>query len=151
SRALRSPGSGERQALAAIDRRWKELAESKDSIRCIGDSVPPYIRDRSVPVSEHTTNSSTTRPWGDLLFQIIRVLQPSAALELGTCVGLSGSYIASAMRANNRGHLWTLEGMLDSAKLADETFSILDLSERVTTVVGRFADTLDGALKNGPY
>jgi predicted O-methyltransferase YrrM len=96
-------------------------------------------------------NTSTGRPWGDVLFQIVRASQPTAALELGTCVGLSGSYIASAIKLNNRGHLWTIEGMIDSAKVASETFSVLGVSNRVTQIVGRFSDKLDSAFQSGPF
>jgi predicted O-methyltransferase YrrM len=151
ARALRWPSRDERRAWAAIDQRWKDLSKRTDPIRLVGASVPPNVVGRSVPVGEHTMNTSTTRPWGDFLFQLVRVIQPQAALELGTCVGLSASYIAAAMQINNRGHLWTLEGIADSAKIARETFSVLGLSDRVTTIVGRFIDTLDTALKNGPY
>src|SRR5262249_1845494 len=120
-------------------------------IRVIGDSVPPHLVGQTVGVAEHATNSSTRRPWGDFLYHLMRVLQPHRALELGTCVGLSGSYIAAGLKANEKGHLWTLEGMPDSVRIANETFSVLGLADRVTTITGRFLDTLDGALKNGPF
>jgi predicted O-methyltransferase YrrM len=152
SRTLRPwPPSDERLAFSTITQRLEELRNRTDAIRVVGDSVPPHIAGRTILVGEHAANSSTARPWGDVLFQLVRVMQPTNVLELGTCVGMSGSFIAAALRLNNRGHLWTLEGMPDSAAIANETFSSLGLADRVTTIVGRFADTLDMALTNGPY
>lgn len=150
-RAIRGPSREEKAVWSAIDRRWSELAQRTDDLRYIGDSVPPSLKGSTVPLAQQATNGSTTRPWGDLLFQIVRVRKPRSVLELGTCVGFSGSYIASAMKMNDNGHLWTLEGMVDSAKVADETFAALGLSDRVTTIVGRFHDTLDKAIANGPF
>jgi predicted O-methyltransferase YrrM len=151
ARALRWPSPIENAAFSAIDQRWHDLSKSPDVIRVIGDSVPPHLLGQTVPVAEHTMNTSTRRPWGDVLFQLVRVLQPTAVLELGTCVGMSGAYLASAMRINNKGHLYTLEGMPDSASVARETFSALGVSERVTIIVGRFNDTLGDAFKHAPY
>jgi predicted O-methyltransferase YrrM len=148
---VRVQSGADRRFYSAIDARWRDLSNRTDAIRLLGDSVPPHLLGQTVGVAEHTTNSSTTRPWGDLLYHLMRVLQPHKAIELGTCVGLSGSYIASGLKANNKGHLWTLEGMPDSVRVANETFSTLGLSDRVTTITGKFADTLDDAVKNGPF
>jgi predicted O-methyltransferase YrrM len=41
--------------------------------------------------------------------------------------------------------------MPDSAAVARETFAALGVAGRVTVMVGRFADTLDEAVKKGPF
>jgi hypothetical protein len=106
SRSLRLvPTTAERQSYSAITRRLDHLRNRTDTIDVTGDSVPPHMLGRKIVLGEHAANASTTRPWGDFLFQLIRVTQPTAALELGTCVGMSASFMAAAMQINRRGHL----------------------------------------------
>ena len=47
---------------------------------------------------------------------------------------------------NNKGHLWTLEGSPEMAKLAKSTYADLGLAERVTLTVGPFRQTLSPTL-----
>jgi predicted O-methyltransferase YrrM len=94
---------------------------------------------------------SSTRPWVNLLFQVIRVTQPRAALEMGTCIGISGSYLASAMRLNEKGDLWTIDGSPEVAEIARQTFATLGLTDYVTSIIGRFDKTLAPTLTNGPF
>jgi predicted O-methyltransferase YrrM len=88
--------------------------------------------------------------WCRVLYYLTRLHQPTAVLELGTCVGISGAYIAAALRANDRGHLWTLEGSPLKAELAKETFDRLGLANWATVEVGPFSGTFDRTLEAMP-
>jgi len=95
-------------------------------------------------------NSSESFRWVFLLFKLIRKSQPLVCLELGTAVGISGSYLAAALELNLRGKLVTLEGADALAALASENFLKLGL-KKTEIVVGRFQDTLrPTAVKNEP-
>lgn len=83
--------------------------------------------------------------WTSVLFQLVRKFQPNAIIELGCCVGISGSYQAAAQKLNNRGRLWTLEGASELAAVSRGHFAELGL-DNVTVVQGRFQDTLDGVI-----
>lgn len=94
----------------------------------------------------------TSKPyrWSLLLFKLVRKFEPSVCLELGTSLGISTAYQAAGLKLNREGGIVTLEGAESSAALARENFQGLDL-DNVTTVVGRFQDTLDGVLdRYGP-
>ena len=65
---------------------------------------------------------------------------------MGTCVGVSAAYIASALKLNDHGRLITLEGSPALADIARDTLQRLDL-DRVEDRTGRFSETLDPALK----
>lgn len=82
-----------------------------------------------------------------MLFRMIRHLRPVSCLELGTCVGISASYQASALKLNGSGQLITLEGSPEIAKLARETLAQLELTN-ATVVTGPFYQTLPGALES---
>lgn len=90
----------------------------------------------------------TSKPafWGVFLFKLIRKLQPLSCVEMGTCVGISASYQAAALKLNSKGKLLTLEGSPDVAKVAQKTFAFLDL-DNVSVISGPFHETLKHALQ----
>ena len=83
--------------------------------------------------------------WSLLLFKLIREFKPSNSIELGTCLGISGAYQASALKLNKSGRLVTLEGANSLAALAEKNFQQLGL-DNVHVVSGRFQDILDTVL-----
>lgn len=85
--------------------------------------------------------------WALLLFMLIRKLKPENCLEMGTCLGFSAAYQASAIESNKQGELVTLEGQQSLASIARENFEKLDL-KNIKIIVGLFQDTLGDALKD---
>lgn len=79
--------------------------------------------------------------WGNLMFSIIRNYQPSRCLELGTSLGISGSYQLAAMKINKKGELITIEGAGQVAKKAVENFQKLEY-QNYSVEVGKFSDVL---------
>jgi len=68
-------------------------------------------------------------------------------VELGTCVGISASYITAALEINGKGELLSLEGSPEIAKIATETLGNLNL-KKGTVVVGSFNEILGGVLES---
>jgi len=89
--------------------------------------------------------SSKSQFWAFFLFRLLRELRPSVCLELGTCLGISASYQAAALKLNQAGKIVTLEGSESLSSLAKQHFQTLGL-DNVTVVVGRFQDTLSRTL-----
>jgi predicted O-methyltransferase YrrM len=88
--------------------------------------------------------------WVLVLFKLIRKYKPLSCLELGTCMGLSASFQASALRLNGSGKIVTLEGADPLASIAEKNFQILGLNN-INIIVGRFQDTLHNVLSEyGP-
>jgi predicted O-methyltransferase YrrM len=100
-------------------------------------------RDRTVA---QMSGASKSPFWAGLLFRLIRNLGATKGLELGTCLGVSAAYQASAMELNGHGHLFTLEGAPALAEISRRHLESLGLGGRVSIVLGRFEDTLDGVL-----
>lgn len=84
--------------------------------------------------------------WALMLFTLIRQLRPQSSLELGTCVGISASYQAAALKLNGTGRLTSLEGSPEIARIARETLGALELTN-ATIVTGPFHQTLSAALE----
>ena len=94
------------------------------------------------------SRASKPQFWACILFKLVRHFKPKNGLELGTCVGISGAYEASAQVLNdsNNGSMITLEGSDSTANLASNNFKKLGL-DNITVVTGKFEDTLDAVLK----
>ncbi len=93
--------------------------------------------------------ASRTQPTALVLFQVIRKMKPRTCFELGTCLGISGCYQASALKLNGVGKLITMEGADAFATVAAKNFAALQL-DNVEIVRGRFQDTLPGLLAANP-
>jgi predicted O-methyltransferase YrrM len=101
-------------------------------------------------VGEKCRSSSELYFWVLILFKLIRKFKPTSCLELGTCMGISAAFQASALNLNGNGKIVTLEGAAPLASIAEKNFQLLDL-KNVSVVEGRFQDTLHQVLnENSP-
>jgi predicted O-methyltransferase YrrM len=101
--------------------------------------------ERGVPIKTtigKVARASKSAPWGELLFHLVRRRRPMHVLEMGTCVGMSASYIAAALELNGRGRLVTIEGASSVAAIARDTFQRLGYTDRVEVVEGPFHRSL---------
>jgi len=83
--------------------------------------------------------------WAVLLFHLVRNHKPAVCLELGTSLGISGSYQAAALNLNGNGKLITIEGSPEIASRAAKHFNALGL-KNVIGVQGLFDEKLPGVL-----
>jgi predicted O-methyltransferase YrrM len=91
-------------------------------------------------------NSCKSYLWSLFLFKLIRKFQPGTCIELGTCLGISAAYQATALNLNGNGKIITLEGAEKLASISEENFRELYL-DNVKVVKGRFQDTIETVLK----
>jgi predicted O-methyltransferase YrrM len=83
--------------------------------------------------------------WCRLLHNIVRATEAKNCVEMGTSLGISACYIASALPPDGR--LVTMEGAPAVAGMACETLRALVPAARAEIVVGPFRDTLDTVLE----
>lgn len=146
----------ERALIDRIESKRMALIDSDDDLTIIDfgtgedPSRPAALHGTGVvskrPVSQLAGRTSKPPFWALLLFKIIREFRPSTCIELGTCLGISAAYQASAQRLNQKGEIITLEGSESLASLAIQNLQELGL-ENTQVVVGRFIDTLDAVLE----
>lgn len=84
--------------------------------------------------------------WAQFLFQLVRETKPQSCIEMGTCLGISASYLGAALKLNGSGKLVTLEGAPSIADFARGQLNSLDL-DNVAVVTGQFSDTLASTLE----
>lgn len=150
--------SEERLAIASIEEVRKSLEENNNVIdirdygagkddeqRSYEGSDEAVIKHREI--GDICRSASKNQLWGQFLFHLIRQFKPDRCVEMGTCLGISASFISSALKLNGSGSLITLEGSPPQSEIARETFRRLGL-ENVTVRLGRFQDTLVPALND---
>lgn len=95
-------------------------------------------------VKEVAKSSLKPKKYSQLLFRIIDAYQPNNILELGTSLGITTSYLASA-KAN--ANVITMEGASAIAAIAKENFASLQL-QNIDIVQGNFDFTLDEVVQH---
>ena len=129
--------------VRAIERRRAALAAD----RTTRNTRLPGQRARHQPLGDITARVATGQRWGLALLRLTRALAPVHVVELGTSVGISGSYLAAGLQAGGGvGRLSTLEGVPEIAAEARCTFEAVGLTHRVEVIEGRFNDTLGAVL-----
>jgi len=149
--------SEERDFIALIEQRRSFLLSSDKMINVIDYGAGSSSSNRSKEEMEggfqskeliaNICRASKPKFWAVLLFKLVRKLEPLSCVELGSCVGISTSYQAMALKLNGRGNLLTLEGSPEIAKIARETLSTLNL-KNTSVITGPFNKTLKGALES---
>jgi predicted O-methyltransferase YrrM len=92
-------------------------------------------------VARLSTNASRPESQGRLLHAIVSAIRPTNGIELGTCVGLSAAYQATAMPAGVRRAFVTCEGAPELAAAAASNLRGLGI-DWARVVPGRFDDTV---------
>jgi len=78
------------------------------------------------------------KKYSRLLFRIIQHYQSKNILELGTCLGITTSYLANG---NAAAQVFTMEGAQQIAQVANENFEKLSL-KNIRLIQGNFDETL---------
>jgi predicted O-methyltransferase YrrM len=132
------------QSIERIEAERRRLLD-RDDLLVDGSLGEGCLHDRGVRVCDACAVSKAQKP-ALMLYWLVRALEPQRVLELGTNVGVSSSYLATALEANSKtGRLMTLEVSQYRQRLASEVHANLGL-DNVSYSVGLFADRLAEAM-----
>lgn len=145
----------EHELIALIEKRRSFLLNSDKEIAVIDYGAGTLASNRTKKEMEQGVPSTalvadickSSKPlfWAIFLFKLIQRIKPLSCIELGSCVGISASYQATALNINGKGTIVTLEGSPEIAKIAQETLDRLKI-QNASVVTGRFLQTFNGAL-----
>lgn len=93
-------------------------------------------------ISSIAKSALKPKKFGQLLFRMVNHFRPKTILELGTSLGITTSYLATA---NHDAEVITMEGAPEIAKQALKHFQYIGI-KNIEQVVGNFDDYLDGVL-----
>ncbi|MFT7184539.1 MAG: putative O-methyltransferase YrrM [Oceanicoccus sp.] len=71
---------------------------------------------------------------GRLLHWLVRVHAPETIVEIGTSVGYSALWMASALKKNGKGHLWTIESHAARFARAAANIEEAEVKEWITQI-----------------
>lgn len=94
-------------------------------------------------VSEIAKTSLAPAAQGQLLFKLVNKMKSGVIIELGTCLGITTSYLMAARKSAT---VYTLEGNEDLLSIAEGVFKQLQL-KNYKTIAGNFDDTLPALLE----
>jgi len=127
-----------------IEKLRKELCRSNQSISITDFGAGSHINNsKRRKLKDIAKNSAKNSKYGKLLYRIIKYYKPKNILELGTSLGISTLYLAKA-RENTK--VYTLEGCPQTAKIAEQNFSKLDV-KNINLTLGDFQNTLKKTLQ----
>jgi len=132
-------------AYSQIENLREQLLNNKTIIEVEdfgAGSVVSKTKERSV--SDIVKHAAKNKKLAQLLFRIADYYQPKNMIELGTSLGISSAYLASA---SPKAKLFTIEGSSEIAKIADKNFQSLAL-KNIRLETGNFDNVLPGILKN---
>jgi len=126
-----------------IESLRKELLGNNDSIEVedfgAGSAVIPF---KNRKIKDIASTSLKKKKYAQLLFRIAKYYRCKNIVELGTSLGISTSYLASA---NDNSNVITLEGSHNIAKIALHNFRKIGL-HTIELVEGDFEKTLPLAI-----
>ena len=146
----------EKDALRLIDDLRNELENSTETITVtdygagdpdadMSEAEMVAGKDSERRVADICKVAASPAKWGKLIFKIVREFKPARILELGTSLGISGSYQLAGIELNQKGELITIEGSDEVAKIASRNFKKLGYSS-FSVLQGRFNGVLPGIL-----
>lgn len=132
------------QAPAAIEALRKKLLKD-ERVLTVDDfgagSRLAATRERSV--QQLAASAAKPKKYAQLLFRLVKHYQPKTILELGTSLGITTAYLATA---NPEATVTTVEGSEAIAAVAKENFKALKL-QNVQPLIGNFNDVLPSLLQ----
>jgi predicted O-methyltransferase YrrM len=131
-------------SYAAIEEARKRLLKDHQIIEVEDKGAGSTVSKSSQrKISEIARSALKSPKYAQLLFRIVNYYQPAHILELGTSLGITTAYLASA---NANAKLTTIEGSPAIAAKALENFKRLDF-RNINLVTGDFKHALKPALE----
>lgn len=100
------------------------------------------INSKKRSIKQIAKTSLAPKKYSELIFKLANFINANNKLEIGTCLGITTSYLAAQ---NKKAHIYTLEGAAEIYKIANTLFNDLNLLN-VNAIKGNFNDTLQNVL-----
>lgn len=127
-----------------IESRRKELLQDSNSIDVVDFGAGSInFNSKQRKMQDIASSSLSPKKYAQLLFRLIRYSNSKNILEVGSSLGISGSYLALA---NVNSRCVTLEGAPSIANVAKQSFESCS-AKNIEIIVGNFSETLPTALK----
>lgn len=137
--------SFEQEDLAVFERCESYRNELKGRDEKISFHV--FGSDKEQTVSEICRKASSPEIWCRFLYLLTKKVTPKNILEIGTNLGVSGSYLLEAIAGNIDGKLTTMEGVSQLCDISSRQFSKIVSRDKFNIEEGLYQDTFPEILK----
>jgi predicted O-methyltransferase YrrM len=125
-----------------IEKLREQLITSNNKIRCTDMGAGSAISSNKT-VGSIAKHSAKSAKQAQLLFRLVNFFEPETIIELGTSLGVSTAYLASA---NSKIPVITIEGCEETAEIAKQNFKHLKL-KNIEQLVGNFDEVFPKLVK----
>ncbi len=130
---------GDKSDYKRIEAQRKKLLRDDRLIQVTDLGAGSHLnKNRSKSVKQIAKNALKRPRLAQLIYRLAKDTQPELVIELGTCLGLTTAYLATALP---EGKVITIEGCPQTAEVAASNFRELQL-KNVELKVGNFDDLL---------
>lgn len=127
-----------------IEARREELLQSREYITCVDLGAGSTSgNSRTKAVRSIAKRAVKPAKYGQLLFRLVNYFQAKTALELGTSLGITTSYLCAA---HSECKVTTIEGCAEAALVAQKNWQRLGYKNAIQCV-GNFDEELPNVLK----
>lgn len=134
---------GDKSDYKRIEAQRKKLLRDDRLIQVTDLGAGSHLnKNRSRSVKQIAKNALKRPRLAQLIYRLAKDTQPELVIELGTCLGLTTAYLATALP---QGKVITIEGCPQTAEVAASNFRELQL-KNVELKVGNFDDLLPAVI-----
>ena len=127
----------------AIEQLRVELCKMNKKLKITDFGAGSLINNaKKRAIKDIAKNSAKNSKFGKLLYRIVKFYEPKNIIELGTSLGISTLYLASA---NKNSKVYTFEGCKETMKIAQENFYKMNM-KNIDLILGDFKNTLKQSL-----
>ncbi|MGB7394937.1 MAG: class I SAM-dependent methyltransferase [Pricia sp.] len=126
----------DRQAFQNCENYRNELLQDETLI-----SYEIFGSDQTAKVKDICKNAASSQEWCQFLYFLAKKTKASNILEIGTNLGISGSYTLESIRDYPNAKLTTMEGLPQLCKISGKQFASLVPSDKYDIIEGLFDTT----------
>jgi predicted O-methyltransferase YrrM len=125
-----------------IEKERKKLSKNRTMLNVVDYGIGSnHIKSNKKQISKIAKFSLKPKKQAQLLFRLIKHLNPNNILEIGTSLGITTCYMA---KAANSANIITLEGCPEISKISQDVFNNLEITN-ITQYTGEFSSTIPKA------
>lgn len=127
-----------------IENYRKKLLSSEKQIEIKDLGAGSLISNNKTRTINHIALHSLKKSFlAQQLFRMVNYLKPTNIIDIGTSLGITTTYLASAL---SKSYIYTLEGCPNTSNIAQQTFKSLKLNN-ITQIEGNFKNTLPNLIE----
>jgi len=107
-----------------------------------------FSLDRKNSVKEICEKATSPQKWCQFLYYMVKNIHDPRILEIGTNVGISGSYILEAIKEKEGGKLTTMEGLPQLCEISKQRFSEIVPNSKFEIIQGLYENTFQRLMES---